>query len=201
MFITLNYFNTRWFFSHKIFSFFVYWIIYTSSWHCFHLIPKPDTAIAMRNQNQQKIIELILFFVAYLRRTCSFLFCEISILLLVSKTHWEKDGFSSANKRNLEGKQRYIFEKNIVSNHWKSRFKRSKMQNFLRLPTMVADRIFRHIPTDCPGFEMTAEKWNYLITMTAGIQNVISSADVYGIRCWKQEGLGSSRIFAVCLRI
>ena len=38
-----------------------------------------------------------------------------------------------------------------------------------------ADRIFRHIPTDRLEFEMTAEKWNYLITMTARIQNVISS--------------------------
>ena len=41
---------------------------------------------------------------------------------------------------------------------------------------MVANRIFRHIPTDRPEFQMTAEKWNYLITMTAGIQNVISCA-------------------------
>ena len=41
---------------------------------------------------------------------------------------------------------------------------------------MVADRIFRHISSDRPEFEMTAEKWNYLIMMTAGIQNVISSA-------------------------
>ena len=32
--------------------FFVYWIIYTLLWHCFHLIPKPDTAIAMHNQNR-----------------------------------------------------------------------------------------------------------------------------------------------------
>ena len=55
-------------------------------------------------------------------------------------------------------------------------FRRSKLQNFLRLPTMVANRIFRYIPTDRPEFQMTAEKWNYLITMTAGIQNVISSA-------------------------
>ena len=46
----------------------------------------------------------------------------------------------------------------------------------LCLPTMVANRIFRHIPTDCPEFEVTAEKWNYLITMTAGIQKVISNA-------------------------
>ena len=38
-----------------------------------------------------------------------------------------------------------------------------------------AGRIFRHIPTDCLEFEMTAKKWNYLITMTARIQNVISS--------------------------
>ena len=41
---------------------------------------------------------------------------------------------------------------------------------------MVADRIFRHIPTDRPEFEMTAEKWNYLIIITVEIQNVISSA-------------------------
>ena len=40
---------------------------------------------------------------------------------------------------------------------------------------MVADKIFRHIPTDHPEFEMTAEKRNYLIAMTTGIQNVISS--------------------------
>ena len=59
---------------------------------------------------------------------------------------------------------------------WKGCFRRSKLQNFLRLPTMVDDRIFRHIPTDRPEFVMTAKKWNYLITMTAGIQNVISSA-------------------------
>ena len=31
--------------------FFVYWIIYTLSWHCFHLIPKPDNIIAMHKQN------------------------------------------------------------------------------------------------------------------------------------------------------
>ena len=42
---------------------------------------------------------------------------------------------------------------------------------------MVIDKIFRHLPIDCPEFEMTAEKWNYLITVTARIQNVISSAD------------------------
>ena len=41
---------------------------------------------------------------------------------------------------------------------------------------MVADRIFRLIPPDRPEFEMATEKWNYLITMTARIQNVISSA-------------------------
>ena len=41
---------------------------------------------------------------------------------------------------------------------------------------MVANRIFRYVPTDRPEFEMTAEKWNYLITMIAGIQNVIFSA-------------------------
>ena len=58
---------------------------------------------------------------------------------------------------------------------WKGCFRRSKLQNFLCLPTMVVSRIFRHILTDCPEFEMTARKWNYLITMTAGIQNVISS--------------------------
>ena len=33
-------------------AFFVYWIIYTLSWYCFHPIPKPDTAIAMHNQNR-----------------------------------------------------------------------------------------------------------------------------------------------------
>ena len=58
---------------------------------------------------------------------------------------------------------------------WKGCFKQSKLQNFLCLPTMVVNRIFRHIPTDCPEFEMTARKWNHLIIMTAGIQNVISS--------------------------
>ena len=42
---------------------------------------------------------------------------------------------------------------------------------------MVIDKIFRHIPIDRLEFEMTAEKWNYLITVTAGIQKVISSAD------------------------
>ena len=47
---------------------------------------------------------------------------------------------------------------------------------------MVADRIFRHIPYDRLEFEMTAKNWNYLITMTAGIQNVISSAGDYEIR-------------------
>ena len=36
-------------------------------------------------------------------------------------------------------------------------------------------RIFRHIPTDHLELEVTAKKWNYLITMTTGIQNVISS--------------------------
>ena len=41
---------------------------------------------------------------------------------------------------------------------------------------MVTDRMFRHIPNDPPEFEMIAEKWNYLITMTAWIQNVIFSA-------------------------
>ena len=41
---------------------------------------------------------------------------------------------------------------------------------------MVATRIFRHIPTDHPEFEMTAEKWTYLIIITIEIQNVISSA-------------------------
>ena len=40
---------------------------------------------------------------------------------------------------------------------------------------MVADNIFKHIPTDRPEFEMTVEEWNDLI-MNAGIQNVISSA-------------------------
>ena len=117
-----------------------------------------------------------MFFFTCLRRSCLFLFCEISILLLLPKTHWEKDGFFSVNERNLEDKRRYIFESNIVKNCWKGCFRRSKLPNFLRLPTMVADRIFRHISTDRPEFEMTVEKWNYLITMTAGIQNVISSA-------------------------
>ena len=41
---------------------------------------------------------------------------------------------------------------------------------------MVADRIFRHITPDRLEFEMNVEKWNYLITMTARIQSVISSA-------------------------
>ena len=61
-----------------------------------------------------------------------------------------------------------------MKNCWKGCFRRSKLQNFLRLPTMVADRIFRHIPTGRPEFEMTTKKRNYLITMTAEIQNVIS---------------------------
>lgn len=39
----------------------------------------------------------------------------------------------------------------------------------------MADRIFRCIPTGCPEVEITIQKWNHLITMTAGIQNVISS--------------------------
>ena len=47
---------------------------------------------------------------------------------------------------------------------------------------MVADKIYRHIPTDHPEFEMTAKKWNYLITMTVGIQNVISSAEFLTIK-------------------
>ena len=42
---------------------------------------------------------------------------------------------------------------------------------------MLADRIFRNIPTDRAEFKITAEKWNYLITITAGIQNVISRAE------------------------
>ena len=46
---------------------------------------------------------------------------------------------------------------------------------------MVANRIFRRIPNDHPQFEMTAEKWNYLIAMTARIQNVISSAEIVKI--------------------
>ena len=66
----------------------------------------------------------------------------------------------------------------IFFNKIKGCFRQSKLQNFLHLPTMVADKIFRHIPTDCLEFEMTAEKWNYLITMTAGIQNVVSSAGI-----------------------
>ena len=54
------------------------------------------------------MIELILFFVAYLRRTRLFLFREISILVL--NTHWEKDGFFSVNEQNLKEKSRYIFK-------------------------------------------------------------------------------------------
>ena len=123
------------------------------------------------------ITELILFFIAYLRQTYLFLICEGSILLLVSKSHWEKDGFFSVNKQCLEEKRRYIFEWNIVKNCWKGWFRQSKLQNVLHLPTMVADRIFRYISTDHLKFEMTAKKWNYLVAITARIQNVISRAD------------------------
>ena len=38
--------------------------------------------------------------------------------------------------------------------------------------------IFRYIPTDRPELEMTTKKWHYLIRMTAGIKNVISSTVV-----------------------
>ena len=63
-----------------------------------------------------------------------------------------------------------------MKNCWKGCFRRSKLQSFLCLLTMVADRIFIHIPTDHPEFDMRSVKWNYLITMTPRIQNVISSA-------------------------
>ena len=66
-----------------------------------------------------------------------------------------------------------------MKNHWKGCFRQSKLQNFPHLPTMMADKIFMHIPTDCSEFEMTARKWNYLIMMTTGIQNVISSTVDY----------------------
>ena len=65
-----------------------------------------------------------------------------------------------------------------MKNSWKGCFRRSKLQNFLCLPTVVADRTFRHIPIDHQEFEMTAKKWNYLITMTTRIKNVISSVDI-----------------------
>ena len=55
--------------------------------------------------------ELILFFISYLRWTWLFLFCEISILSLVSKTHWEKDGFFSVNEWNLEEKNAIFLNK------------------------------------------------------------------------------------------
>ena len=115
LFIIPNYFNTRWFFSHNIFSFFVYWIIYTLSWHCFPLTLKPETTIAMHNQNRpclkNKYNNWTHSVFRCMRRTCLFLFCEISVLLLVSKTHWEKDGFFSVNEWNLEEKGRYILNK------------------------------------------------------------------------------------------
>ena len=63
-----------------------------------------------------------------------------------------------------------------MKNSWKGCFGRFKLQNVIYLPTMVADKNFRHTQTDRREFEMTPEKWNYLITMTAKIQNVISSA-------------------------
>ena len=72
-----------------------------------------------------------------------------------------------------------------MKNRWKGCFRRSKLQNFLCLPTMMADRIFRHIPTDCLEFGMTAEKWNYVITMNPGIQNIISSAVIVTLRIWE----------------
>ena len=52
LFIILNYFNTRCFFPHNIFSFFCLLDNLYFAIHCFHLIPKPDTAIAMHNQNR-----------------------------------------------------------------------------------------------------------------------------------------------------
>ena len=73
-----------------------------------------------------------------------------------------------------------------MKNCWEGCFRRSKSQNFLCLPTVVANRIFRHIPTDRQEFEMIAEKWNYLITMTAGIQNFIFST---GALSWIQDPL------------
>ena len=78
----------------------------------------------------------------------------------------------------------------MVKNHWKGCFRQSKLQNFLCLPTMVTDRIFRHIPTDCLEFEMTAEKWNYLITMTAKIQNVISSTGHWKLHIYIDKNHG-----------
>ena len=62
-----------------------------------------------------------------------------------------------------------------MKNRQKGCVRRSKLQNFLRFRTMVVDRIFTHISTNRPGFEIAAEKWNYLITMTAGIQSFIPS--------------------------
>ena len=53
-----------------------------------------------------------------------------------------------------------------MKNRQKGCVRRSKLQNFLRFRTMVVDRIFTHISTNRPGFEIAAEKWNYLITMT-----------------------------------
>ena len=95
--------------------FLVYWIIYTLSGHCFHSIPKPDTTIAMHNQNwpclKNKNNNWAHSVFRCLFETCLFLFCEISILLLVSKTHWEKDGFFSVKQWNLEEKRHYFWIK------------------------------------------------------------------------------------------
>ena len=44
-----------------------------------------------------------------------------------------------------------------MKNYWKGCFRQSKLQNFLHLPTMMTDRIFRHIPTNCLEFEMIAK--------------------------------------------
>ena len=97
-------------------DFFVYWIIYTLSWHCVHLIPNPDTAIAMRNQNRtcpknKNNTWTLLLFVAYSRRKCLFLFSEISILLLLSKTHWEKDHFFRISEQHLAEKDAIFLNK------------------------------------------------------------------------------------------
>ena len=66
-----------------------------------------------------------------------------------------------------------------MKNYWKGCFRQSKLQNFLHLPTMMTDRIFRHIPTNCLEFEMIAKKWNYQIAMTTGIQNAFQVLQLY----------------------
>ena len=66
-----------------------------------------------------------------------------------------------------------------MKNYWKGCFRQSKLQNFLHLPTMMTDRIFRHIPTNCLEFEMIAKKWSYQIAMTTGIQNAFQVLQLY----------------------